>query len=158
MWWHQTQVEFERRKGASNRRAMQRIVKAGRVPGLLAYDGRQPVGWIAVGPREGYATLGRSRVLKPVDDLPVWSVVCFFVNRDYRRRGVSRRLLEAAVAHVRRKGGKIIEGYPVEPRKESAPDVFVYTGLVAAFRQVGFVEVARRSPTRPIMRCWMNEP
>ena len=83
---------------------------------------------------------------------PVWSVVCFFVAREFRRRGVTAKLLEAAADFARKRGAKILEGYPVEPKQSGMPDVFAYTGLVSAFRKTGFVEVARRSASRPIMR------
>jgi len=82
----------------------------------------------------------------------VWSVSCLFVARPYRRRGVSVLLLKAAASRVRRRGGRIVEGYPVEPRQDKVPDPFVWTGLASAFRRAGFREVARRSKSRPIMR------
>jgi GNAT superfamily N-acetyltransferase len=96
--------------------------------------------------------LSRSRVLKPVDDQPVWSVVCFFVARSQRHKGLTVKLLKAAVEYARANGARIIEGYPVEPKEGKSPDVFVYTGLFSAFKQAGFSEVLRRSETRPIMR------
>ena len=130
---------------------MQALVKGGAVPGLLAYADEQPVGWCAVGPRTVYPRFNTSRVLKPVDELPVWSVTCFFVARACRRRGITARLLEAAAKFAREQGAKILEGYPVEP-KHDQPDAFVYTGLASAFCQAGFKEVARHSPTRPIFR------
>ena len=79
MWWRLTQREFDAQKGEGNRRAMKAIVDSGRVPGVLAYHEGQPVGWCSVAPREEFPRLGRSRILKPVDDEPVWSVVCFFI-------------------------------------------------------------------------------
>ena len=91
-------------------------------------------------------------MLVHVDEEPVWSVVCFFVARPYRRKGVTYQLLTAAIEHAREHGAKIIEGYPVEPKAGSTPDAFVFTGLASTFLKVGFVEVARRSETRPIMR------
>ena len=86
-----------------------------------------------------------------MDEQPVWSVVCFFVARDFRRQGVTVKLLEAAVDYARQHGATIVEGYPVEPNQAGMPDVFAYTGLVSAFRQAGFTEAARRSKSRPIM-------
>jgi GNAT superfamily N-acetyltransferase len=83
----------------------------------------------------------------------VWSVTCLFVAKEYRHRGVSVQLLRAAVEHVRQQGGKVVEGYPVEPNKGEMPAAFAWTGIVSAFVQAGFVEVARGSPVRPIMRC-----
>ncbi len=149
----QTRSEWEQCKGEPNRRRMKRLVEKGkRPPGLLAYLGREPVGWISVEPREVFSKLARSRVLAPVDDEPVWSIVCFFVDRRYRRRGLSVALIEGAVDYARKKGARIIEGYPVEPKKKSMPPVFAFTGLAAAYRRARFQEVARRSETRPIMR------
>jgi GNAT superfamily N-acetyltransferase len=153
MWWRLKRSEFEKQKGLPNKRAFKKIVASGQVPGLLAYAGREPIGWCAVAPRETYSALERSRVLARVDDEPVWSVICLFVARPYRGRGVSVALLKATVQHARRGGARIVEGYPVEPKKGRMPDAFAWTGLVSAFRRAGFVEVLRRSPTRPIMRC-----
>ncbi len=153
MWWRLTNAQFKQQQGAANKQAMRVIVEAGTVPGLLAYDKDRPVGWCALAPREKYPRLGRSRILAPVDDTPVWSVICCFVDKQYRRRGVSRDLLEAAKRWVRRQGGSVLEGYPVEPKQEQAPPLFVFTGLASAFVKAGFEECARRSPTRPVMRA-----
>jgi GNAT superfamily N-acetyltransferase len=87
-----------------------------------------------------------------VDDRPVWSVVCFFVARPHRRRGLTVRLLREACRYARARGASLLEGYPVEPVSGKTPDAFAWTGLASAFRAAGFVEVERRSPTRPIMR------
>jgi len=152
MWWRETAREYAAKKGEANRRAMKALVRAGRVPGLIAYEGKQPVGWVSVAPREEFPRLATSRILKPVDDSPVWSVVCFFVARSHRGKGVGERLLRAAVEHVRSQGGKVVEGYAVEPAAGRSPDIFVYHGPAALYRGAGFKEVARRSKTRPIMR------
>ena len=152
MWWRIKRSDFEQRKGAANKRAFKKLVTSGVQPGLLAYDDGVPVGWCAVEPRESYPVLQRSRILKPVDDKPVWSVTCFFVRRDYRGKGVSRALLRATIDQVGRNGGRFVEGYPVEPRKDKMPDAFAWSGIASAFRQEGFTEVARRSETRPIFR------
>lgn len=152
MWWRLPRSRFERQKGAANRRAFKKIVASGAVPGLLAYVGREPVGWCAVQPRDEFAVLDRSRVLKRVDDEPVWSVPCFYVAKEHRGGGMSRRLLEGAIAHARKQGARILEGYPVEPKKGRMSDVFAWTGLASAFRDADFAEVARRSETRPLMR------
>lgn len=150
-YWKLPRSEFEARKGAANRRAFRGQVRRGPVPGLLALRAGRPIGWCAVAPRGDYPALERSHVLAPVDARAVWSVSCLFVSRGDRGCGVSVALLRAAVDHVRACGGRIVEGYPVEPRGRTA-DAFVWTGLASAFRRAGFREVARRSPTRPIMR------
>ena len=153
MWPRLARSEFQKQKGAGNKKAMKKVVEAGPPPGLLAYAGGQPVAWCALAPRETYAVLTRSRILKPVDAQPVWSVMCFFVLKPFRRRGITTGLLNAAAKYARKYGARILEGYPVEPRAGArSPDVFVWTGLPSAFRKAGFAEAARRSPTRPIMR------
>lgn len=152
MLWCLKRSQFEKQKGTGNKRALKKIVTSGKVPGLLAYAGREPIGWIALAPRETYSALERSRILQPVDDQPVWSVTCFFVAKPYRRQGVSVELLRAATRYAKRRKVRIVEGYPVEPKKKNYPDVFACTGLPSAFRKAGFREVLRRSPTRPIMR------
>ena len=153
MYWRLKRSEFELLKGEGNRQMLKGMLDSGETPGILAYSADEPVGWCAVAPRQEFSTLARSRILKPVDDQPVWSIVCFFVARRYRRQGVTVRLLGAAVGFARQNSARIVEGYPTDPRPGSAsPDPFVYTGLVSAFKKAGFVEVARRSETRPIMR------
>lgn len=151
MWWRLPRRQWVAQKGKGNRKAMRAQVKSGTAPGLIAYVDGQPAGWCAFAPRDHYVRLANSRVLKPVDDQPVWSVTCFFVARAYRRRGLTIELLKAAAEFARQRGGRILEGYPTEP-KHNQPDAFVFTGLAAAFRKARFREVARRSPSRPIFR------
>ena len=142
---------FDENTGEPTRQMQKSIVDSGTIPGLLAHMDDEPVGWIAVEPRSAYPKLAHSRILKPVDDANVWSVTCFFVTKQIRRQGLTVELLKAAVDYVRGKGGKIVEGYPVDTKKDM-PAPFIYTGTAAAFQKAGFVEVARRSEKRPIMR------
>ena len=116
------------------------------------------MGWCAIEPREAYPRLARSRLFQPVDDQPTWAIVCLFVRPDRRGRGVSRALIAGAVAHARRRGARLVEAYPVEPKGARMPAVFAWTGIASAFRDQGFVEVARRSPTRPLMRAALGPP
>jgi predicted DNA-binding protein (MmcQ/YjbR family)/GNAT superfamily N-acetyltransferase len=149
----QTRSEWEKKKGATNRRLMKRLVDKGkRPPGLLAYIDGEPVGWISIEPRDVFTKLSLSRVLAAVDDKPVWSIVCFFVDKEYRNSGLSVALIEGAVEYARKRGARIVEGYPVEPKKKPMPPVFAFSGLATAYRKARFKEVARRSETRPIMR------
>ncbi len=157
MWWRLAPAAFKRDKGRPNRQSFQALVHAAeQPPGLLAYIGPVPVGWCAVAPREEYPRLERSRTLARVDETPVWSITCFFTARAYRRRGVTTRLLTAAARYAAGHGAQIVEGYPVDPNSPNLPAVFAWTGFVPAFRQAGFVEVARRSPSRPIMRYYIT--
>ena len=152
MYYRLKRSQFEAQKGDKNKAAMKSIVDSGDTPGILAMAGGRAVGWCAVAPRPEFSMLERSRILKPVDENPVWSIVCLFIEKSHRRKGVSVAMLKAAVDYVRERGGKIVEGYPVEPRKNDMPDVFAFIGLASAFRKAGFKECVRRSETRPIMR------
>lgn len=151
MNWKLRGKAYDEAKGYSARQMHKSIVDSGTVTGLLAYANGEVVGWVAVEPREAYEKLAHSRILKPIDDQPVWSVTCFYVAKGYRRQGVTVSLLKAAVNHVKQMGGRIVEGYPVDPQKDM-PAPFVFTGMASAFQKAGFVEVARNSPTRPIFR------
>ena len=144
-------------QGASNRRAFERIVRAGDRPGVLAYEAGRAVGWVAVAPREVYRRFERSRILQPVDEKPTWSVPCFFIDRTQRGRGLTVALLRAACIYAASRGAARIEGYPLEATKPM-PAAFAWHGLASAFRVAGFREVARRSPTRPIMRRELGRP
>jgi len=156
MWWRLTRREFEAQQGEGNRLAMKAIVDAGEVPGILAYAGEEPVGWCSVAPRERFASLERSRVLKRLDDEAVWSLVCFFVAKGWRGRGVAEQLIHGAVAYVRQQGGRIVEAYPTVPRATTLPPVSSYMGIPAMFERVGFVECARPSKARMVMRYIMD--
>jgi GNAT superfamily N-acetyltransferase len=151
MWWKRSSADFQQKKGAPNRRSFKAMVDRGDVPGFLAYEGGQPIGWCAVEPRERYSGLARSRSLAPVDDAPVWSITCLFVKAGHRRSGLSRAMLEHAKRFVGERGGRLIEGYPKDPSGFPGANS-MWTGAASTFRKAGFSEVARRTPTRPIMR------
>ncbi|MFX1486101.1 MAG: GNAT family N-acetyltransferase [Promethearchaeota archaeon] len=157
MWWRIKRSQFCEQKGESNKKALKRIVDSGEIPGILAYTDGQPVGWCSVAPREHFPVLESSRIFKRVDEKPVWSVVCFFVSKPYRRKGVSLRLLLAATEYARENGGEIVEGYPIDPKRPNYPDAFSYIGFVSVFKKAGFLEVLRRSETRPIMRYFIKK-
>lgn len=143
--------------GADNRAAMRRLVDGGTVPGLIGYRDGVPVAWVSLGPREGYARLQRSPVMKPVDDRPVWSIVCFFVRREARGQGFSRKMLKAAVDYARSQGARLLEAYPVDKPERSHPD-FMFFGAKSMYDRAGFTEVARRRPTRPVVRRRLRRP
>lgn len=123
--------------------------------GLLAYEGDTPVGWVTLGPREAYAKLARSPVMKPVDGEPVWSIVCFVVPPAHRHRGVARALLDGAVAYARQRGVRLVEAYPVDKARRGADD-WLWHGAKSMYDKAGFVEVARRKPERPVVRLRLD--
>jgi len=159
MYWRLSHSVYQEQKGDKNRNAMSEIIHNGTVPGIIGYIDEKPVGWCSVAPRDDFPRLERSRILKKIDDNSVWSIVCLFVDKSFRNRGISVEMLKAAVAYVKDKDGKIVEGYPVEPKtgKDTIPPVFAYTGIASAFIKAGFREVERRSETRPIMRYYIED-
>lgn len=157
MFWKETRKEFEAKKGDENRLAMKIQVESGAEPGLIAYIGGEPAGWCAVAPRESYPALERSRVYARVDGEKVWSIVCFFIAKKFRRQGLSVALIKAAVDYAKSRGAKIVEGYPKAPKAKDSPDVFAWTGTVGAFEKCGFTETARRSETSRVMRFYLKQ-
>lgn len=154
-------AEFRESNPDLNRRvledAMTMTANAGRAPGLIAYRGADPIGWVSLGPRDDFERLRHSRLLAPVDEEQVWSIVCFVVSRRARGAGVASALLEAAVDYARSHGAKTLEGYPVETEGNRIPSANVYMGTSTMFERAGFAVVERRrankhSVTRPIVR------
>ena len=153
MWWRVSRKEFEAQQGEGNRAAMREIVQAGTVPGILAYVEGEPAGWCSVAPREQFASLNRSPILRPIDEQPVWSIVCRVVGKAFRRQGLSPALIRAARDYAVDQGARIVEAYPTVPRGDGRlPPVSSYMGLPAMFEEAGFVSVARPSKSRAIMR------
>ena len=149
MFWRITRREFEENGNAGNRRAFEKLVADGTVPGLLFYMDGVPFGWCAVGPRNHFPSLNRSPVLKPVDDRPVWSMVCFYLLRPFRRRGLSPSLVQLVLDYARSRGAAAVEAYPDIKARNTADS---YMGIEKVYRSLGFEEAARRKPHRPILR------
>ncbi len=131
--------------------SLKALVDAGTVPGLIGYRDGEPVGWISLGPREEFARLRKSPVLKQVDAQPVWSVICFYTAQRVRRRHVAQAMLAGALDFARSCGARLLEAYPVD-RKTRSPDSSMWFGSKAMYDRAGFTEVARRKPTRPVVR------
>jgi len=138
-----------------SRQALKALVDAGKFTGLVGYRGKLPVGWISFGPREDFAKLQRSPVMKPVDAEPVWSVICFVVPAPCRGQGVARALLKAAIAHAAARGVTLLEAYPVDKTQRSN-DEDIWFGPKSMFDACGFEEVARRKPARPVVRLQLQ--
>lgn len=138
-------------RGRVNRARLKALVDAGRTPGLIGYRGKVPVGWVSLAPREEFAKLQRSPVMKPVDDRLVWSIVCFVVPSVYRGQGVARALLRGAIAYARERGATLVEAYPVD-RPGRSGDETMWFGSKSMYDREGFEEVARRKPERPVVR------
>jgi GNAT superfamily N-acetyltransferase len=148
MYWR-VGAGYRSRPAERNRTALHEIVDAGSPPGLLAMSNGTAVGWCHVTPRDDVPALDRPWRLRRVDDVPVWAITCFYVRRGHRRHGVTALLVDAAVDLARSAGAPALEAYPLDG--EVSPSS-TSTGYVSTFERAGFVEVARRSPERPIMR------
>lgn len=145
MFWRvpSTGKHWQDNKGAPNRELFKSLVRSGEVEGLLAFDSGVPVGWCSLGPREAFAYLSRARKIGPPPGPRTWSVTCFFIERQSRRRGIASLLLQSAVDYARQRGASWLEGYPSDlPDHKIAPDAFVHTGTSALFRANGFEAVA----------------
>jgi GNAT superfamily N-acetyltransferase len=142
---------------AANRASLERLASDGPAPGLVAYARGRAVGWVSLAPREDYARLATAKLLAPVDDTPVWSIVCFVVSRTARGRGVGAALLSAAIDYARRNGATTLEAYPASSDRGRIPAASAYQGVQSMFEKEGFEVVEVRqwnatSPPRPIMR------
>jgi len=152
MRWRLPRERFELERGDSHRSSLQAGIELGRFHGMLGYRDERPVAWCSFGPRESYPGLTDTEALAIVDDLPVWSVSCFFVSPSARRQGITSVLLRAVAAECSRLGARMLEGYPLDPPQDRVPVAAGWTGMLGAFHEAGFVEVERRAPARPIMR------
>jgi GNAT superfamily N-acetyltransferase len=152
MTWRFRKAEYEKRKGEENKKAIRNLVENAEPIGVLTYVKNEPAAWCAIAPREKYPRLEKSRVLKRIDNIPVWSVSCFFVAKPFRRKGLSVQILKAALKYAGEHGATVVEGYPVLYHGEKIPDVFAWTGFLQTFQKAGFKEMKRFSMSRPIMR------
>jgi GNAT superfamily N-acetyltransferase len=150
MAWRRPGREWEQHKGASNKRAFTRLVTGGEASGLLAFAGREPVGWCSLDPRADFKSLVTKRSLKTEWDEDTWSVTCFFIRREWRGKGVGGKLLKAAVDLARKKGARRLEGYPVVPYTAAMPGAFAWTGLPQMFERQRFRPLPDPPGKRPI--------
>lgn len=140
---------YRKRPRELNRLALHDVVEQGPPPGLVAFHGETPVGWCQVTPREALPWLDRVPHLKRVDDLPVWSISCFYVRTGFRRRGVTAALIAEALKAAKRAGAPALEAYPLDGTLSTSTS---FTGYASTFERAGFKDVARHAAPRPIMR------
>jgi GNAT superfamily N-acetyltransferase len=147
MYWR-IGAAYHKRDRTRNKTAFRAIVKRGPPPGLLAFDGDAVVGWCQLTPRDALPWLKQDRRLKRTDDVPVWAISCFYIRTGHRGKGVTATLIDAAVKAARRAKAPALEAYPRDAA--NAPGAF--TGYASTFAKLGFEEIARHAPERPIMR------
>ena len=153
MTWRLISKEYEKSKGARNCELLFQLVKNNEPLGIVAFEGKKPIGWCSISPREQLIRLEYSKLFKRIDDRPVWSITCIFIKKEYRKKGISSVLISEASKYAFLNGAGVIEAYPVISKKgKMIPDVFVYHGLVNAYKKAGFKKVKQPSETRLIMR------
>jgi len=141
--------EYRERPPSANRDALHTIVDTGPPPGLLAFDESLAVGWCQLTPRDALPWLDHAWRLKRVDDVPVWSISCFYIRSGYRRKGVTTALITAALETAQKAGASAIEAYPLDAKLTPSSS---HTGYASTFERAGFETIARHVPSRPIMR------
>jgi GNAT superfamily N-acetyltransferase len=139
-----------------NKSALKELVWAERPTGILAFYESQPIAWCAFAPREDFIKLEKSRVHKRIDNNLVWSIPCTYIDRNFRRQGVSVELLKGVVKYARECGIRIIEAYPTIPTQEKLPDSFAWIGLYKSFERAGFEIVDNTSKNRPMVRYYVK--
>jgi GNAT superfamily N-acetyltransferase len=158
MYYRLSKTDFREGKvDDGNKRAIKEIVWEDKPVGLLGLLDGKAIAWCAFAPREDFIKLGNSRVHKRIDDKKVWSIPCFFIDKKFRRSGVSVQLLKGAIKYARENGIKIIEAYPTIPTQDKIPDSFAWIGLFKSFERAGFEIVDRTSKNRPMVRYYTDK-
>lgn len=151
MRWRLKSVEFREINSKERQSKLESLIQSNVPVGVAGYHQGKVVGWCSIAPRETYPLLERSTILKRIDNLPVWSVVCFFVAPNFRGQNLSVKLLRSAVTYAISEGASVIEGYPVEPDKS-----YRFMGSPAIFEQAGFEEVGTAKNGRSIVRFYAD--
>ncbi len=155
-WWRVPRGGklWDQTKGVKAKRMMKKLFADGKITGLLAYDGDKAVGWCSFGPRPVFARLQRTRAYARDDIEDVWSINCFFIDKKYRRKGLAREMLRAAIKFLKKRKIKIAEAYPVTLTKDGKqlPAAFSYTGPIKIFEDEGFEIIQQLAPSRPLVR------
>ena len=152
MYFRLPVAAFKQNKHAGNKRMMHQLVKEAKPVGLMAIHKNEAIGWVALSPREDLYRIERSRTLKRIDDKQVWSISCFFIKKEYRKKGLSQLLIKAVIAYARKNNIMALEAYPVIPYATKSPDVFLWTGILSAFTGNGFNVVKESGQSKTMVR------
>lgn len=158
MYYRLTKADFNEGKAENgNKEAMQGLVSNNRPTGILGFYEGQAIAWCAFAPREDFIKLEKSRVHKRIDNEPVWSIPCFFIDKKFRGQGISVEILKAVIRYARENSIRIIEAYPTIPTTERLPDSFAWIGLYKSFERAGFEIADRTSRNRPMVRYYTDK-
>ena len=152
MAWRLYKKDFDINQGNGNKMLMKSLFEDNAINGLIAYNGQEPIAWCSVAPREEFVRLEKSRVFGRIDDMPVWSISCMFIRKDFRMSGISTILADAACRFSKAKGASMIESYPITPYSRKDPDAFLWTGTISSYEKAGFYMAAKRSEWKCVMR------
>jgi GNAT superfamily N-acetyltransferase len=160
MWWRvETQKNWKEFRGTKAKEALRNLIQKGKAHGMLAFAGDEPVGWCSFGPRTDFPCLARIRAYKRADISDVWSVNCFFIDRRWRGKGLACGLLRASVDAMRKRGVKLVEGYPMtttrDGRRLSAG--MTWRGPLKIFEALGFKTVQATNPWKPLVRLELGK-
>ena len=122
-------------------KAMRALCEREHPPGVVTYLDGEPVGWCNIGPRSEITRLAQSKLIRPTDDVPLWSIVCVVVRSGFRRRGVTGHLLEGAVAYAASHGAPAVEAHPVDPGDGRMDLTMAFVGTRSMFEKAGFAVV-----------------
>jgi len=148
MYWRaSSNMEYKDGRGVKNKIKLKKLVEDGKIHALIALDDNKPVGWCTFGPRENFKRLTSYRTLQREFCPELWSIVCFFTDKNYRRTGISNALLSEAVKYCFEKGAQEVEGFPI---KVSSTYSYTYTGITTQFERLGFNHLIRENEKRPI--------
>ncbi len=156
MYFRLPYKEFQSNKPYGNKVLAKKLVQKGKPVGLIGFMGDQPVGWIALAPREDYPRIENARTLKRIDAKPVWSITCFFIKKEFRKKGLSGELIKGAVAFAKMKKIRILEAYPAIPYAANVPHAFLWVGVLSSFKRNGFKVVRQSGKSRAMVRCLVN--
>jgi len=156
MYYRLAKTDFQEGKfEEGNKSAMKELVWNNQPTGVLGLYEGQAIAWCAFAPRKDFLKLGKSRVHKPIDDKPVWAIPCMFIDKKFRKAGISVELLKGVIQIARDQGIKIIEAYPTIPTTEKLPDSFAWIGLYKSFERAGFKIADQTSRNRPMVRFYL---
>jgi GNAT superfamily N-acetyltransferase len=156
MYWRQKSTDFKKNKDEPNKKLFRQLVDEKKELGLIFYVNNEPAAWCSVSPREEIYRVENSRSFKPVDDKPAWSIVCIFINKNYRKQGLSVHIIKSVIEYCKTKNVKILEAYPAIPYASNIPDSFAWTGFESAFKKAGFINIPVQTKSKAYMRFYIS--
>lgn len=148
----------DRARQESNRKDHHALLLAGHAHGILVYHEGAAVGWCQYGLREELPRIERGRkyrrIAADLGPFPRWRITCFFVDRPFRRSGVARFALHAALGAIRRRGGGVVEAYPATHGRAVA----TWFGTQRMFEREGFRVVRAFGQSNVLVRRELPVP